>query len=107
MLPPHHIVQPGDKYDWLWHGWPDTTGESGTILRAESHEIIKFTFGGDVASLIVVTVSIIVKNSVSIIELTQENIPDTDFCKSYLSPRMLRRLGILPRQLKVFFRGRY
>ena len=105
MLPPHHIVQPGDKYDWLWHGWPDTTGESGTILRAESHEIIKFTFGGDAASLIVVTVSIIVKNSVSIIELTQENIPDTDSAKVIYHLGCCEGWGFYLVNLKSFLEG--
>lgn len=71
-------ARPGNKYYWLWHGWPDSWQESGTLMEVASPEIIKFTFGGDVASPIIVTVSLKAEHEVTVLELTQENIPDTE-----------------------------
>ena len=35
----------GDRYKFLWHGWPDETVEFGEILEANGTDRFKFSFG--------------------------------------------------------------
>ncbi len=67
-------VQPGDTYTWRWHGWSDDTTEYGRILECNGKDLFKFSFGkaGDC------TVRIRTEQGQNIVELLQENIPDTD-----------------------------
>ena len=61
-----------DVYEWYWHGWGDDAVEKGEILEANGTDLIKFTFSGGS----IVTISLYSRNDVSIVELTQENIPE-------------------------------
>jgi uncharacterized protein YndB with AHSA1/START domain len=67
-------VQKGDTYRWRWHGWSDETTEEGKIADANGKDFLKFSFGkaGDCS------ISIKQERGYNIIELVQENIPDTD-----------------------------
>ncbi len=60
-----------DVYEWYWHGWGDDAVEKGEVLEANGTDLLKFTFMKDC----IVTVSLFSRNGVSIVELTQENIP--------------------------------
>lgn len=67
-------AQKNDTYTWRWHGWGDETTEYGTILDCNGKDFFKFSFGnaGDC--------SVTIKNEEgeNIVELLQDNIPDTD-----------------------------
>jgi uncharacterized protein YndB with AHSA1/START domain len=63
--------QAGDKYDWRWHGFADDVFEKREILEANGRDLLKFSFSGDC----IVTVSIAMHDDISLVTLTQENIP--------------------------------
>jgi uncharacterized protein YndB with AHSA1/START domain len=64
-------VQIADKYEWLWHGWPDDVVERGVILQENGSDLLKFTFGkaGNV------TVTVKQEEGEHILELLQDEIP--------------------------------
>lgn len=68
-----------DTYCWRWHGWSDDVTEEGAILDCNGKDFFKFSFGkaGDC--------TVIIKEELgyTIVELTQENIPDDDQGKHY------------------------
>lgn len=65
-------VEEGDQYRWMWHGYGDDTVEHGRITKANGRDQLQFTFAGDC----LVTISIRHhKDTTSIVEITQENIP--------------------------------
>ena len=68
---PQEFIKKEDTYSWYWHGYTDETVEYGQVLENNGADLIKFTFSGDS----IVTVDIQNKFGVTIIELTQENIP--------------------------------
>src|SRR5688572_18524822 len=39
------MVQPGDTYKWLWHGYGDDTVEHGKVLDCNGKDYFKFSFG--------------------------------------------------------------
>jgi uncharacterized protein YndB with AHSA1/START domain len=67
-------VQKNDTYKWLWHGWPDDTVEHGVILDCNGKDFLKFSFGkaGNCSVLIKK------EGTNTIVELMQDEIPDTD-----------------------------
>jgi uncharacterized protein YndB with AHSA1/START domain len=67
---PDEFILKEDVYEWYWFGWDDSAQEKGEILEANGTDLVKFTFAKDN----IVTVQIISRNGVSIVELTQENI---------------------------------
>ena len=69
---PHEFIMTEDTYEWYWHGWGDDAVEKGQILEANGTDTIKFTFSRGS----IVTVYIYSRNGVSMVELTQENIPE-------------------------------
>jgi uncharacterized protein YndB with AHSA1/START domain len=69
---PEEFILKEDVYEWLWYGWDDSAMEKGEILEANGTDFLKFTFSGGS----IVSVNIYSRNGVSIIELTQENIPE-------------------------------
>ncbi len=71
---PHDPVATGDRYLWRWHGWCDDTTETGTILHCNGKDTHQFSFGkaGNC------TVTIRQELGETIVELMQENIPDTE-----------------------------
>jgi uncharacterized protein YndB with AHSA1/START domain len=75
----NEFVQKGDKYKWLWHGWPDDTVEHGEILECNGKDFIKFSFG----KAGICGVMIKKEQGEMIVELVQENIPDDDQGRQY------------------------
>jgi len=76
---PDEFILKEDTYEWYWHGFDDSTVEKGQVLEVNSIDFLKFTFSGGT----IVTVSIQSKNGLTIVELTQENIPEeTDSSKN-------------------------
>ncbi len=76
---PEEFIMKEDTYEWNWHGFGDDANEKGRILEANGTDFIKFTFSGGST----VSVSLYSRNGVSIVELTQENIPvESDPSKS-------------------------
>ena len=73
------LVDKGDSYKWLWHGWPDETVEHGTILDCNGTDFFKFSFGkaGNCA------VTIKKEEGETIVELVQDNIPDDEHGKQF------------------------
>ena len=71
MREPKEFILKEDTYEWYWHGWGDDASEKGEILEANGTDFIKFTFSGGST----VSISLYSRNGVSIVELTQENIP--------------------------------
>ncbi len=65
------LVQKGDTYTWLWHGYTDNDVERGTILETNGKDLFRFSFGkaGNC------TVRIYKEHDEQIIELVQEQIP--------------------------------
>ena len=45
LLQNEEQVHPRDTYRWIWHGWPDTTVESGEFLLANGKDRLQFVFG--------------------------------------------------------------
>ena len=43
---PISFMEPGDTYEWYWHGYPDSSFEHHTVLAANGHDYIKFRFSG-------------------------------------------------------------
>jgi len=72
-------VEAGDRYKWLWHGWPDSTVESGEMLMVNGTDLLQFSFGkaGNV------TVRIFSEEGENLVELVQENIPTDEQGKRY------------------------
>lgn len=73
------FTAPGDSYKWLWHGYPDTVVEEGTVIDCNGKDYFKFRFGkaGDC------TVIIKEEEGEKIVELVQENIPTDEYGKQY------------------------
>ncbi|ULQ51640.1 SRPBCC family protein [Flavihumibacter fluvii] len=74
LLADHDFAGIGDRYTFLWHGWPDETVEHGEILEANGHDLFKFSFGqaGNC------TVRILLAGEEQIVELEQTEIPTDD-----------------------------
>lgn len=71
---PNELVQKGDTYKWMWHGWSDETVEYGTILDCNDKDFIRFSFGkaGNC------TVRIYKEQGETIVEIVQEDIPNDE-----------------------------
>ena len=74
------FIMKEDTYDWYWYGYGDQNVEKGSILEANGTDCIKFTFSGGST----VSVNIVSKNGVSLVELKQQNIPVEDDPKKSL-----------------------
>jgi uncharacterized protein YndB with AHSA1/START domain len=72
-------VRKGDHYNWRWHGWSDDTTELGEILDCNGKDVFKFSFGNAGNC----TVTIKEEQGQTIVELLQENIPETEQGKQY------------------------
>jgi uncharacterized protein YndB with AHSA1/START domain len=69
---PDESILKEDVYEWYWHGFDDSAVEKGQMLEVNSIDFLKFTFSGNS----IVSVSIEGKNGLTIVTLTQENIPE-------------------------------
>jgi uncharacterized protein YndB with AHSA1/START domain len=61
----------GDRYKFLWHGWPDETVEFGEIMEANGTDMFKFSFGKAGHC----TVRVLPSGKEQIVELEQDSIP--------------------------------
>lgn len=70
-------IHNGDIYEWLWHGHADKHVDKGTVLYANGHDKLQFSFtkGG------IVTVQIGEVMGETIVMLTQEKIPTDEHGK--------------------------
>jgi uncharacterized protein YndB with AHSA1/START domain len=76
---PDEFISKEDTYEWYWYGFDDNTVEKGQVLEVNIIDFLKFSFSGGS----IVSVSIESKNGLTILELTQENIPEeSDLTKS-------------------------
>jgi len=66
-----YLIQKGDTYLWLWHGFSDASNEKGKILEANGKNLLQFTFSGGC----IVTVRLLNEGGESIVELEQSVIP--------------------------------
>jgi len=69
---PDEFIAKEDTYEWYWHGFGDENVEKGQILEANGTDFLKFSFSGGS----IVSINIYTRNGVSIVELTQVNIPE-------------------------------
>lgn len=73
------FISKEDTYLWYWHGYDNDTNEYGQVLENNGSDLLKFTFSGGS----IVTIDIQNKYGVTLVELTQENIPyENDPAKS-------------------------
>lgn len=77
LLESNEPVKLGDKYKWMWYGYPDSGAEFGDILAANGKDFLEFTFAG-----MNVSVKIISEEGETLVELTQYNIGEDDKSKS-------------------------
>lgn len=62
----------GDSYVWFWHGYSDEVFEKGKVLAANGKDFFQFTFTENC----IVTITLLEKYGLTILELVQDNIPD-------------------------------
>jgi uncharacterized protein YndB with AHSA1/START domain len=73
--PTNERAAAGDKYAWEWHGFQNGSPESGTIVDANGHDFLSFTFADES----IVEVKILTEDGVKVVQLTQKQIaPDAD-----------------------------
>ncbi|WP_298735158.1 SRPBCC domain-containing protein [uncultured Chitinophaga sp.] len=70
-------IAPGDTYEWRWFGFPDSVTETGNVLAANGKDFLQFIFG----KAGTVSVRIKTMEGVTVVELTQENIPTDEDAK--------------------------
>ncbi|WP_299245523.1 SRPBCC domain-containing protein [uncultured Aquimarina sp.] len=71
---PSELFQKGDSYVWYWYNWDDK--EEGEILEANGQDYIELLFGGCKVSVLLEE-----KNDITLIVLTQFEIPEDDESK--------------------------
>jgi uncharacterized protein YndB with AHSA1/START domain len=69
---PEEFISKEDTYEWYWFGYDDNAVEKGQILETNGTDFIKFSFSGNT----IVSINIYTRNGVTIVELTQVNIPE-------------------------------
>lgn len=62
------VIEKGDQYKWLWHGFDDQEGEQREVLEVNGWDRLQFRFSGDC----IVTVTIRQEQGETICELTQD-----------------------------------
>lgn len=70
-------AQPGYRYTFQWHGYPDDIKEQGEILEANGHDVFSFRFG----RAGVCTVRLLLAGNEQIVELVQDQIPTDEKSK--------------------------
>lgn len=65
-------VQKGDRYHWLWHGYPDDVTESNEVLDTNGRDYFQFEFTGKC----IVTIKLEVVRGLTMVNLRQHRIPD-------------------------------
>jgi len=70
----NEFIEKNDTYVWSWFGHPETSTETNNVIDANGRDFFQFGFAGDC----IVTIQLNEKEGVTIVELTQENIPLDD-----------------------------
>ena len=70
-------IRKDDTYRWMWHGYSDEVTETGRIVEANGKDTVRFTFAGEC----LVTIAAKPHNDVTLVEITQENIPTDEKSK--------------------------
>lgn len=65
------LLQEGDTYQWLWHGYPDSVMESGKVIKANGKDQFVFTFSLESP----VTISVYQEAGETIVQLVESNLP--------------------------------
>jgi hypothetical protein len=65
-------VQKGDRYHWLWQGYPDDVSESNAVLDANGRDYFQFEFTGQC----IVSIRLEPIKGLTMVNLRQHNIPD-------------------------------
>ena len=68
------LLQEGDTYEWLWHGYPDSVMEKGTVTKANGKDHFVFTFSLNSP----VSISIYQEAGETIVQLVESNLPTDD-----------------------------
>ncbi len=68
---PEEKIAAHDRYAWRWHGWSQEAQEHGIVMENNGKDTLEFSFAGNCF----VRVKIARQGEVSIVELTQDNIP--------------------------------
>ena len=71
LRPATSLAQKGDRYEWYWHGYPDSMVEKGTITAANGSNHFAFTFGVDYP----VSISLYRECDETIVELVESGLP--------------------------------
>jgi uncharacterized protein YndB with AHSA1/START domain len=69
--PANEPIQKGDRYEWYWHGYPDSVMEKGAITAANGKDHFAFTFAMDCP----VSVSLFREHDETIVELVESSLP--------------------------------
>ena len=78
---PTESVTAGASYYWLWHGYGDDSNESRHVTDANGKDFFQFQFSGN--CLVSVSIKPLPYDE-SMVELTQQNIPEDDRAESNL-----------------------
>lgn len=66
------LVQKGDRFHWLWHGYTDDAFEKRSVTDANGRDKFQFEFSGNC----LVTVTLEPHGGITVIRLVQERIPE-------------------------------
>lgn len=75
IIPKLNPINAGNSYQWQWHLYPDT--ETGTVLLANGHDHIQFTFAGNC----IIDVYFMAYEDGTVVTLSQKEIPTDDSSK--------------------------
>ena len=64
-------LQTGDKYEWFWHGYPDSVVEHGKVLEADGRNRFVFTFSLGCP----VTIRVFEELGETMVELVESELP--------------------------------
>ncbi len=77
------LVETGYFYTWRWYGWSDEVEENGKILQANGTNFFEYSFDGNGATNMIVTVTIEEEEAECLVHLKQRNIPTDEHGKSH------------------------
>lgn len=71
------VICPNDRYEWLWHGYPDEVCERGTFLSVSALHDVRFTFTGGRENNMEVSITLeaLAGGKETLVVLNQTNIP--------------------------------
>jgi uncharacterized protein YndB with AHSA1/START domain len=75
-------IKQDDKYEWLWHGYPDEVLEKGAFLDVNQEKSISFTFTGGKTNDMYVEILISPYKNKFLVTLNQYSIPNDEEHKS-------------------------